>query len=241
MSKDSISDYDTTAASNTDVGGVNIDEGCSPANINDAIRIIMSHLAAYRDGRIVGTNIQGFHDNLAAFAGLTLAANKLPYATGSGALALADFTDFARGLMGEEDAAAFLSGLDGAKATQTQAINGTNNATWMTPERVKQAIDELTNKPAGSDQTWQDQTASRAVDTSYQNTTGRTIMVSVALQATNTRYLEVSSDDSNWITVGTLAGFGNVADTKSTQVIIPDQHYYRATGTGTVLYWSELR
>lgn len=50
MSKDNISQYSTTAASNTDVGGVNINEDCLPSNLNNAIRELMSHLADLNAG-----------------------------------------------------------------------------------------------------------------------------------------------------------------------------------------------
>lgn len=40
-----ISDYNTTASNNTTIGGTNIDEGCSPAGINNAIRQVMADLA----------------------------------------------------------------------------------------------------------------------------------------------------------------------------------------------------
>jgi len=39
-----IQDWSTTAASNTDVDGIDIDEGCEPANINNALRAIMATL-----------------------------------------------------------------------------------------------------------------------------------------------------------------------------------------------------
>lgn len=42
----SISDYSETASSNTTINGVNIDEGCSPAGLNDAIRQLMADIAA---------------------------------------------------------------------------------------------------------------------------------------------------------------------------------------------------
>jgi len=52
MAKNSIRDYANAAASNTDVQGQNIDEGCSPAGINNAIREVMADLADVNDGTI---------------------------------------------------------------------------------------------------------------------------------------------------------------------------------------------
>ena len=50
MSKDKISDYSTTPGNNTDIGGINIDENCSPANLNNAIRELMSQLREFQTG-----------------------------------------------------------------------------------------------------------------------------------------------------------------------------------------------
>ena len=50
MSKTKISEYSSTAADNTDIGGVNIAEGCPPSSINDAIRTQMSQLKEFLDG-----------------------------------------------------------------------------------------------------------------------------------------------------------------------------------------------
>lgn len=47
MAKDHLRDYDTTAANNTDVDGVNIDENCSPANINNGMREQMADSAEF--------------------------------------------------------------------------------------------------------------------------------------------------------------------------------------------------
>lgn len=41
-----ISSYSPTAASNTSISGINIDEGCAPSGINDAIRQIMADIAS---------------------------------------------------------------------------------------------------------------------------------------------------------------------------------------------------
>ena len=45
MAKNSWNDYSATAASNTDVGGIDIDESCAPSGINNALREILKHTA----------------------------------------------------------------------------------------------------------------------------------------------------------------------------------------------------
>jgi len=52
MAKNSIRDYANTAASNTDVQNINIDEGCAPSGINNAIREVMADLADVNDGTV---------------------------------------------------------------------------------------------------------------------------------------------------------------------------------------------
>ena len=44
-----IQDWSATAASNTDIDGIDISEGCDPANINNAIRAVMANIAGFRD------------------------------------------------------------------------------------------------------------------------------------------------------------------------------------------------
>ena len=50
MAKTKISEYDATANNNTDVASVNIDEGCAPSGINNAIRSVMAHLKDFQQG-----------------------------------------------------------------------------------------------------------------------------------------------------------------------------------------------
>jgi hypothetical protein len=50
MAKTKISEYDSTAGNNTDINSINIDEGCSPSGINNAIRALMSHLKNWQGG-----------------------------------------------------------------------------------------------------------------------------------------------------------------------------------------------
>jgi hypothetical protein len=50
MAKNKISEYSATAANNTDIGGINIAEGCAPSGINNAIRELMSQLKDQQAG-----------------------------------------------------------------------------------------------------------------------------------------------------------------------------------------------
>ena len=56
MAKNSITDYSKTASLNTDIQSVDIDEGCLPSGINNAIRELMADLAAVNDGTVALTS-----------------------------------------------------------------------------------------------------------------------------------------------------------------------------------------
>ena len=50
MAKNKISEYSSTASNNTDIGGINIAEGCAPSGINNAIRELMAQIKDQQAG-----------------------------------------------------------------------------------------------------------------------------------------------------------------------------------------------
>jgi len=63
MPKDKLTDYSATAASNTDIGGIDLGEGTmTPSSINNALREQMSHLADFAAGT-TGINVLNLQDD----------------------------------------------------------------------------------------------------------------------------------------------------------------------------------
>jgi hypothetical protein len=50
MPKNKVSEWSATAANNTDIGGINIAEGCAPSGINNAIRELMAQVKDMQSG-----------------------------------------------------------------------------------------------------------------------------------------------------------------------------------------------
>lgn len=109
-----------------------------------------------------------------------------------------------------------------------------NSATKLASQQsIKAYVDAA---GIGVGQTWQDVGGSRSAGTSYRNTTGKPIMVAIRGNTNSTHYLQVSTDNATWISVGsTIAANANMT------AIVPDDHYYRLQSGATFNGWSELR
>jgi hypothetical protein len=128
--------------------------------------------------------------------------------------------------------------------TQVQVEDDTDTTFGtVSGERLAQFRNEYS---IGWGQTWQDVSGSRTHSTSYQNTTGRPIMVAIVALSSTTigaRNIEVSTDNSSWVRVG-RAELNDAARAQQVSFVVPPGHFYRidgATSTASVFIWSELR
>jgi hypothetical protein len=125
-------------------------------------------------------------------------------------------------------------------ASQAEAQAGTDNTKLMTPLRAAEAIAALTpNNAIGVGQTWQNVTGSRSFSgTSYQNVTGKPIMVALNNGNRDAETLQVSSDNSTWI----IVGYGDGGARSHKYAVVPDGWYYRFGATTSLsAVWAELR
>lgn len=98
------------------------------------------------------------------------------------------------------------------------------------------------NLPIGVGQTWQDMIGSRAINTTYTNSTGRPIEISVTCTPANT-------SSTGTLTIGGVVfvavaqGFITGAIPITLTAIIPNGVTYSlvTTGTTSLAYWKELR
>lgn len=104
-----VSNWSTTAANNGTTLGIDIAENCAAANINNAMREMMAQLKTKLDavdsavGGGAGSS-QPLDATLTALAGVSTAADKVPYFTGVDTASVTDLTSFGRSVLALGDA-----------------------------------------------------------------------------------------------------------------------------------------
>lgn len=127
MTKDAINQYSTIAANNTDIGGININTGWSPANVGPAVRELMAQLAdvntqvsAWTGGTFGTINSTG------TITGIALSAGTGPVncgaITATGAISSATGHDIFSG--GNLSTSGAISSTGGGQISTTGTISG---------------------------------------------------------------------------------------------------------------------
>jgi hypothetical protein len=278
MAKTKISEFSATAADNTDITNINIAEGCSPANVNNAIRSLMSVLKNFEDGSsgdsvVVGGNLSV--NGTTTLVGTAIAPTPSP-GDNSTKIATTAFVQTKVGTLGtmstqNATAVAITGGTitgitdlavaDGGTGVSTLSANavllgnGTSALQTVAPSTSGNVLtsDGTTWTSAaatsiGVGQTWQSVIGSRSTGTTYTNSTGRPIMVSVSCVSTSSPGgafgFQINGTRVAWqgaAQSASVASFSNIT------IIIPNGVTYLvesgsvSNGGISVSYWYELR
>tara|TARA_R110000796_G_scaffold145458_1_gene262065 strand:+ start:421 stop:1227 length:807 start_codon:yes stop_codon:yes gene_type:complete len=268
MAKNKISEWSSTPALNTDVGGIDIAEGCAPSGINNAIREVMAQVKDQQSGTdadnfTVGGNLTVTGSTtLAAATGVTpiTADNSTKVATTAYVKAITGTL----GTMSSQNATSVaitggtiagitdLTVADGGTGQSTLAANavlvgnGTSGINSVAPSTSGNVLTSngtawtsSSSPPSvGVGQTWQDVKASRAVGTAYTNITGKPIEVSASVYVGGNGSSLLQVDGINVQFMVNQFGDRNLNVTMS--AIVPNGSTYNVT-SGGINYWAELR
>jgi hypothetical protein len=163
MAKTKISEFDTNPDLNTDINSINIAEGCSPANINNAIRQLMADLKEWQNGSqdkyiapagtaaapswtFNGDTDTGFYSGGANVVGV--AANGSSVGTFTSAGFVGNVTGNLTGNVTGNVTGNLTGNLVAASPTAPTQAAGTNNTTVATTAFVQAALNAL--YPVGS-------------------------------------------------------------------------------------------
>jgi len=260
MAKTKISEYDSTAANNTDVDGINIAESCPPSGINNAIREVMAHLKDWQSG------VSG--DKLPIASGGTNAGTAADARTnlGLGSLAVkstvatadidADAVDGTKIADDSIDSEHYVDGsIDTVHIGDSQVTSAKIANDNVTADELNVSGDGTSGQVLSSDGdgsfSWVDQvsgigdgqtisnlTSSRSTGVTYTNSTGRTIVAMVYI--TYSAYGSSTAYVDSKICGSFSNQFGDRPGYASFTLIIPDGKTYLVSG-GSVSAWTEIR
>jgi len=121
MPKNKVSEWSATASNNTDIGGINIAEGCAPSGINNAIRELMAQVKDMQSG----TDADNFT------IGGNLAVTGTTALTGSATAPTATFGDNTTKVATTAFVQAALAGAYPVGSIYINATNNTNPGTLL--------------------------------------------------------------------------------------------------------------
>jgi hypothetical protein len=281
MAKTKISEFSATSADNTDITNINIAEGCSPANVNNAIRSLMSVLKNFEDGSsgdnvVVGGNLSV--TGTTTLVGTAIAPTPSP-GDNSTKIATTAFVQTKVGTLGtmstqNATAVAITGGTitgitdlavaDGGTGSSTLSANavllgnGTSALQTVAPSTSGNVLTSngttwTSATPAGGigiSQTWTNVTGSRSYGTTYTNSTGKPIYVSVSGSSSS-----AAGGGIQFYIGGTLIAQqgatqnASIASYHNITMIVPDGITYSANaipggggqGGSSLSLWYELR
>lgn len=172
--------------------------------------------------------------------GLTVSGSPI---TTSGTMTLAGTLAIANGGTGATTASGARTALDvpstsGSGATGTWGINISGSAASASTASTATTATTATNvtNALGSGQSWQNVGSSRTNNTTYTNSTGKPIMVTITFTAVNSYgYLVVDG-----VTVGGATNSGGTFP-NSVSAVVPNGSSYSCSGSYDPDYWAELR
>ena len=116
-------------------------------------------------------------------------------------------------------------------------LTSTNTNQALTAAQGKILKDSIDAASFGVGQTWQDVAASRAINTTYTNSTGKPIFIAIG-KTTQSSDMRLNV---NGIQVGYASGTNQDSQSKTLYAIVPAGATYGTVGSSGFVFWSELR